>query len=98
MPSNNISIVFLLDALPWNFGPYQQQGHLLAQGLIDAGHDVSWFATRGWTAPEDPEEEVAFATPTEAAAHLGVPQRVWQSASPTGLVRCGCRHPVRTPG
>ena len=46
----SLSFCLFLDALPWSFGPYQQQGFLLAKGFSQLGHAVSWFATRGWTA------------------------------------------------
>ena len=40
-----MKVLILVAALPWLFGPYQQQGAYLAKGLADLGHDVYWLPT-----------------------------------------------------
>lgn len=70
VPNATLSICFFVDALPWQFGPYQQQGGLLALGLIARGHTVSWVATRGWSEPLEDGEARVLPSPAEAAKEI----------------------------
>ena len=62
----NLSVCLFVDALPWQFGPYQQQGGLLALGLIARGHTVSWVATRGWSEPLADGEASVLPSPSKS--------------------------------
>ena len=70
MNATSLSLCLFLDALPWNFGPYQQQGGLLALGLIARGHSVSWASTRGWSRPLEDGDARVLSSPAEAAEDI----------------------------